>query len=431
MDNQIQIENLEAMPKRIGFSLKKLLILAGTVTLFISLMVIMVIKYRAHPVVKEENKDNRGIITKVKKVTPEHIVNQMHQSDEQGGSLNRYHRLYERRIKQSPEKDGNDITKKQDMPKQSELINNNEADLKIKEQRAKFLNEIASSPITVVNNVQMESHLIKSTSDSSANYEEVFNKSMIDAAKNMQQSDYDALNQQNEKKAFLKRAEGKSDFYLDSDLKKPVSPYEVKAGTIIPAQFETGINSDLPGTITARVSRNIYDTVTGNYLLIPQGTKVIGQYDSQVAYGQERVLMAWSRLIFPNGDSFDLQGQPGVDLAGMSGISDKVNHHTFRVFGSALMFSLFGAVGQLSQPKNETNQFPSNGQIIFGAIGQQLTQTGAQLVMKNMNIQPTIEIRPGAKFNILLTKDMVLPGIYPKKVKEITIWQTSSYMGTK
>lgn len=428
MNNQEKNSDIEVMPKRIGFSFKKIMILAISVMLFISLMVIMVIKYRTHPVIKEEEKQSQ-MITKTKKTTPETVINQMHQYSEKGGSLNRYHRLYERRIKVKPEEE-----KKEARP---EKVNSSsseagaDADLRARERREKFLNEIASSPITVENNVQIESHNVKTTPEKSGNYEQMFNKGMMDAAKHMQKSDYNALNQQDEKKAFLKKSENKSDFYLDSSLQKPMSPYEVKAGTIIPALFETGINSDLPGTITARVSRNIYDTVSGNYLLIPQGTKVLGHYDSQVAYGQERVLMAWSRLIFPNGDSFDLQGQPGVDLAGMSGITDKVNHHTFRVFGSSLMFSLFGAAGQLSQPKNETNQFPSNGQIIFGAIGQQLTQTGAQLVMKNMDIQPTIEIRPGAKFNILLTKDMVLPGAYPKKVKEITVWQTSSYRGTK
>lgn len=428
MDNQEQKQEIEVMPKRIGFSLKKILILAISVMLFISFMVMMVIKYRTHPVIKEDEKPSR-MITKAKKATPESVINQMHQANEKGGSLNRYHRLYERRIKFKPEEEKKVVQLEKVTNASSEA--SVDADLKAREKREKFLNEIASSPITVENNVHIESHNIKTTPERSENYEEMFNKGMMDAAKHMQRSDYNALNQQDEKKAFLKKAESKSDFYLDSSLQKPVSPYEVKAGTIIPALFETGINSDLPGTITARVSRNIYDTVSGNYLLIPQGTKVLGHYDSQVAYGQERVLMAWSRLIFPNGDSFDLQGQPGVDLAGMSGIGDKVNHHTFRVFGSALMFSLFGAAGQLSQPKNERNQFPSNGQIIFGAIGQQLTQTGAQLVMKNMDIQPTIEIRPGAKFNILLTKDMVLPGAYPEKVKEITVWQTSSYRATK
>jgi type IV secretion system protein VirB10 len=222
---------------------------------------------------------------------------------------------------------------------------------------------------------------------------------------------YQQQNQQPEKTAFLQNKKGKDKFYLDSKLTKPKSPYEVKAGTIIPATLQTGIDSDLPGQITAKVSRNVYDTVTGNYLLIPQGTTVIGVYDSQVAYGQSRVLIAWSRLIFPNGDSFDLQGQPGADLAGMAGLHDLVDNHYFRIFGSALLFSVFGAAGQLSQPQ-QTNSVLSNQQIIYGAIGQEMSQVGAKMIQKNMNIQPTLNIRPGTQFNILLTRDMVLPEPY-------------------
>ena len=231
-----------------------------------------------------------------------------------------------------------------------------------------------------------------------------------------QSGHYKEQNMQSEKAAFLQAASQKDDkFYLNSKLTKPVSPYEVKAGTIIPATLLTGIDSDLPGQITAQVSQNVYDTVTGNYLLIPQGTRVIGVYDSKVAYGQSRVLIAWTRLIYPNGDSFDLEGQPGVDLMGMAGLHDLVDNHYVRIFGSALMFSMFGALGQLSQPQ-QANGILTNQQIIYGAIGQQMSQTGAQLVEKNINIQPTLKIRPGANFNILLTRDMVLPGPYQSRL---------------
>ncbi len=228
-----------------------------------------------------------------------------------------------------------------------------------------------------------------------------------------QSGGYQKQNMQSEKAAFLKAATQKDDkFYLNSKLTKPISPFEVKAGTIIPATLLTGVTSDLPGQITAQVSQNVYDTITGNYLLIPQGTRVLGLYDSKVAYGQSRVLIAWSRLIYPSGDSFDLEGQPGVDLMGMAGMHDLVDNHYTRVFGSALMFSMFGALGQLSQPQQD-NGVLTNQQIIYGAIGQQMSQTGAQLVEKNIEIQPTLQIRPGSNFNILLTRDMVLPGPYP------------------
>ena len=227
----------------------------------------------------------------------------------------------------------------------------------------------------------------------------------------VQNNNYEKQNMQGEKEDFMKKQKKSGNFYLSSRLTKPLSPYEVKASTLIPATFITGINSDLPGQISAQVSQNVYDTVSGNYLLIPQGTRIIGVYDNQVAYGQSRVLMAWTRLIFPNGDSFDLQGQPGVDLAGMAGISDEVNNHYARIFGSVLAISIFGAIGQISQP-NTNSAYPTNAQLIYGAIGQNLVQSGINMLQKNMNIQPVITIRPGTNFNILMTRDMVLPGPY-------------------
>jgi len=222
---------------------------------------------------------------------------------------------------------------------------------------------------------------------------------------------YQTQNSQSKKIAFLKQSHQKTKTLIESTLQKPLSPYEINAGTIIPATLMTGIHSSLPGALIAKVRRDIFDSVSGNYLLIPQGTTLIGQYDSQVSYGQSRVLIVWSRLIFPNGSSFDLQGMPGADLTGMAGLHDKVDHHYARLFGSALLFSLFGASGQLSQPKNNSSQ-PSTQQILYAAIGQQLSQTAMQLMEKNMNIQPTLKIRPGMRFNVLLTRDMVLPQPY-------------------
>lgn len=222
---------------------------------------------------------------------------------------------------------------------------------------------------------------------------------------------YDQQNGQDQKIAFL-NSNTKNQDTIDSQLKTPISKFEVMAGTIIPATLVTGIDSDLPGTITAKVSRDVFDTPTGNYLLIPQGTTIIGSYDSRVSYGQSRALIAWQRLIFPNGDSFDLNGMPGADLMGIAGISDLVNHHYARIFGSALMMSVFGSAGQLSQPRDTNGNQISDAQIIYAAVGEQMSQTSAQLIAKNMDIQPTITIRPGANFNVLLTRDMVLPTYY-------------------
>ncbi len=228
---------------------------------------------------------------------------------------------------------------------------------------------------------------------------------------NMHANLYKEQNQQTEKSSFLSGAAKTTSAMIHSQTQVARSPYTLYAGTILPATLETGINSDLPGTIIAKVRRDVFDSVTGNYLLVPQGSTLIGTYDSQVAYGQKRVLIVWSRLIFPNGISQNLEGQQGVDLMGLAGLHDKVDNHYVRLFGSALMFSVFGAAAQLSQPQ-ATGTTLSPSQIVAGAVGQQLSQTGAQMVAKNMNIQPTLNIRPGANFNVLLARDLILPSPY-------------------
>ena len=198
---------------------------------------------------------------------------------------------------------------------------------------------------------------------------------------------------------------------IETPWQPAVSPFEMKAGTLIPAILQTEINSDLPGMITGKVRRDVFDTKTGNHLLIPQGTTLIGTYNSQIAYGQERILIAWSRLVFPDASSQDIQGQPGVDVSGQSGLHDKVDHHFLRVFGASTMISSLAAIGQLTQPKTSDPQL-TTAQITFGAMGQQWGQTGAQLVEKNLNIQPTIVIRSGTLFNVILQKDLIVPHAY-------------------
>lgn len=199
---------------------------------------------------------------------------------------------------------------------------------------------------------------------------------------------------------------GNKDYGFTQHLKKPTA--QLKAGTIIPAILVTGINSELPGTIVAKVSHNVFDSVTGNDCEIPQGTTVIGKYSSQIVRGQSRVLVAWSRLIFPDGRELALDNMPGVDQSGQAGLSDQVDNHYLRIFGSSLAFSLLGAAGQLSQPQSNNNQL-SNQQLLYGAVGQQMSQTASQLVQKDMNIAPTINIRAGTEFNILLSHDLTIP----------------------
>ena len=222
-------------------------------------------------------------------------------------------------------------------------------------------------------------------------------------------------NLQGEKKAFLQsEAQSHDGDYLGSALKNPVSPYEVQAGTIIPGVLITGINSDLPGKIKGQVRSNVYDSISGKFLLIPQGATLVGVYDSQVTYGQRRVLIAWSRIIFPNGQSINLQGMPGVDMSGYAGFHDQVDNHYTKIFGSVVFMSVLGAAAQLSQPQSSSNpwQAPTVSQTLAQSLGTNLANTGTMLTAKNINIQPTLEIRQGYQFNISVTKDIVFPGSY-------------------
>lgn len=219
-------------------------------------------------------------------------------------------------------------------------------------------------------------------------------------------------NMQGEKTAFLQSETGGNDT-LQSGVVSPSSNDMIMAGSIIPATLITGIDSDLPGQIQAIVSQNIYDSKSGNDILIPQGSKLLGTYDSQVAYGQSRVLIVWTRVIFPNDQYIDLQGMPGADLTGFVGLTDQVNNHYFRIFGSALLMSMFSAGMQLSQPQgNSTTGAPTNQQIIAGAMGQELGQVSTQMIQQNLNIQPTINIRSGENFNVLVTRDIPFSGPY-------------------
>lgn len=239
--------------------------------------------------------------------------------------------------------------------------------------------------------------------------------SVASTASPQNSSNNDDQNMQQEKKAFLQYSdEVNPDDYLNTTLQNPVSHYEVQAGSIIPCVLITGINSDLPGQITAQVRSNVYDSITGNYLLIPQGAKLIGLYDSQIAYGQERVLIAWNRIIYPNGKSIDLEGMPGIDLSGYAGFNDEVNNHDFKIFSSVLLMSALSAGAQLSQPQQGNSLFaaPTVGQTLAQSLGTNIANTGNMIAQKDINIQPTLTIRPGYEFNISVTKDMVFPSVY-------------------
>lgn len=199
---------------------------------------------------------------------------------------------------------------------------------------------------------------------------------------------------------------------LDSKPEAPRSPYELRAGFTVPATLVSGINSDLPGQIMAQVSQNVYDTATGRHLLIPQGSRLVGSYSSDVAYGQNRVMVGWQRIVFPDGKAMDIGAMPGSDVSGYSGFKDKVNNHYFRLFGSAFLMSGVTAGITLSQDNNNSGDRQRASDAMSEALGQQLGQVTAQLIARNMNISPTIEIRPGFRFNVIVTKDMTFSKPY-------------------
>lgn len=229
-------------------------------------------------------------------------------------------------------------------------------------------------------------------------------------------SDYDPAADK-DKEAFFERAQ--KDQWRLQERRTPGSPYELKTGAVIPGVMVTGINSDLPGNMIAQVTQNVFDSSTGRHLLIPQGTRLFGVYDSRVVYGQERVLIAWNRLIFPDGSSLTLGAMPGADMGGMAGFNDDVNNHYLRIFGSALLMSLVtGGMAYTMDSMNNNASRSQNGTSMqdemTSALAQQLGQTTTTLLQKNLNIKPSLEIRPGYLFNIVVTKDIAFREPYSR-----------------
>src|SRR5215469_15887074 len=227
-------------------------------------------------------------------------------------------------------------------------------------------------------------------------------------------SGYDGQNGQYQKEVFLQKARTQTtENYLKSARTEPLSRYEIKAGWEIPATLEQAIDSDLPGEVKALVRSNVYDTATGEYLLIPQGSRLLGTYNSVISYGQGRVQVVWTRIIFPDGSSVNLDGMSGHDAQGKAGFHDQVNNHYARLVGFAVLTSAFAAGLELSQRQNTSLlAVPSAGQTASAAVGQQLTELGAEVTQRNLNIQPTIKIRVGYKFNIRVNRDMLFDAPY-------------------
>lgn len=220
-------------------------------------------------------------------------------------------------------------------------------------------------------------------------------------------------NGQTSKENFLTQ-DVKDAGYLPNAVVPQTSPYELKRGSVIPATLITGISSDLPGRITAQVSQNVYDSATGHYLLIPQGTKLFGRYDSKVSFGQSRVLVIWTDIIFLNGSTLQIGGMAGTDAAGYGGFNDQVDNHFFQTFGSAILVAVIGAGTEMMLPP-ERNSLDSQTDAEDSAresFAQTFGEMSKQSVEKNMNVQPTLQIRPGYLFNVLVDQDMVFPNAF-------------------
>ncbi len=190
-------------------------------------------------------------------------------------------------------------------------------------------------------------------------------------------------------------------------------PFAVQAGTVVPAVLLTEINSELPGECLAQITRDVYDTPTQRTILIPKGAKLLCAYGDRVNAGQSRMLIAWTRVLLPDGRSITLPGLPGADERGARGVGGDVDRHARRAFGTAGLLSLVSAGLQLSQPR-QGGAFaaPSAGQVAAGAVGQELAQVATQLLQRDLNVQPTIRVPQGTPVNVFLNVDLTFPGPY-------------------
>jgi len=207
--------------------------------------------------------------------------------------------------------------------------------------------------------------------------------------------------------------QSKLDFMRDYDdggiynpysLETPISPWQVMAGSIIQASLVTGINSDLPGLIIAQVDANVYDTVTGSTVLIPQGARLIGTYDSVVAFGQSRALVVWQRILMPDGTSIRLDNMPASDASGYAGLEDEVDYHTWQLLKGISLATLLGVGTELTLGSDESDLVRA----IRESTQQNVDRAGRQITEKNLNIQPTIKIRPGWPVRVIVQRDLVL-----------------------
>ena len=209
-------------------------------------------------------------------------------------------------------------------------------------------------------------------------------------------------NRQVRKLDFLS-AEPDPSIYNPHRLETPVSPYQLMAGTIIPATLLTGVNSDLPGQVIAQVTSPVYDTVTGETVLVPQGARLIGRYDSVIAFGQSRALLVWSRIVMPDGSSIRIENLAGVDARGFAGLEDKVDYHSWKLLQGVALSTLLGVGSELGRDDEGDIARALRRSAQTGA-----NEAGQEIVRRNLDVQPSITIRPGWRLGVLVNKDIVL-----------------------
>jgi type IV secretion system protein VirB10 len=207
------------------------------------------------------------------------------------------------------------------------------------------------------------------------------------------------------KLAFLKDAP-EAEIYNPHALQKPISPYQLLAGTSIPASLISGLNSDLPGFVIAAVTENVYDTVSGRHLLVPQGSRILGKYDNVVAFGQERALVVWQRIIRPDGSSLVIDNLPATDSSGYAGLADGVDVHTWRLLKGVALATVLGVGSQLAlgSSSGESDLVKALQQSVQGTTNR----AGQRLVERDLAVQPTITVRPGWPLRIIVHRDLLL-----------------------
>jgi type IV secretion system protein VirB10 len=201
--------------------------------------------------------------------------------------------------------------------------------------------------------------------------------------------------------------------YSANTRRAPLAPMELKAGTVIPGILLVGVNSDLPGSVIGQVSENVYDTATGNHLLVPQGTRIIGVYDAGVTHGQKRVGIVWNRLIYPDGSSLNIAGSPGTDLAGYSGIKGRVDNHYGQLLAAGLFTSFFTAAVDVASGNDRAivtdDGSKSARDVLAETTAVTIAGIGSKMAERALDIPPTITVKPGSRFNVMVMEDVVFP----------------------